>query len=458
MPNHEKKSRFSPTIVFLIVTTWLISIVLIWQARNPGSPTDLTLWQKELSEVVRRAAQAVVAIETELPRGRLLLENTGSGFVFDPDGYILTNEHVVHEAQTIRVTLPDKRKFLARLVGADMRSDLAVLKIETPDLPVLPVGSADDVQVGEVVVALGNPFGTGADGEPVSTFGRVNRLHQTSADLDPENDRFYDNLIQTTALTFPGSSGGPLIDGRGRAIGINTAMGAVAGTAAQFGFAIAFDAKTRSILEQLTAGGTVYHAFLGVETDTIDAETQRQMDLKDISGARVTTVLLGSPAQLAGIRRDDVIRAINSRRIYSPQDLTGTINDFQPNQTIQIDLLRRGETQTQPLTLSVQLAQRSLEDLYGYTEEARQGSILVWGLEVKNISRWRRRILDLPPGQTGVLVYSVTAGSAADQQHLQPGDVIIGLGQYKVDNTEDFAIVAEKYRDLPRVITLGEDR
>jgi serine protease Do len=438
----RKDYRISSSIVLLILLAWLASLVLVWKAK----PIE-----QEYTEVIQKASQAVVAIKTKVPRNRMFVENEGSGFFIDSDGLILTNEHVVHNTRVIRVTLADKRKFVAKVVGADIRNDLAILKIDGENFSTLPLAPAEELTPGQVVIALGNPFGTGADGIAVSQIGQISRLQHKEENLDPAHDRFYNNLIQTTAVIYPGNSGGPLIDKNGNAVGLNTAMGAALGNDAQFGFAIAFDIKTRSILEQLKAGAAIFHAFLGVETEELDENTCNLLDLKDISGALVSMVLPGSPAQQTDIRIGDVIRAVDNQNIYGPNDLTGYINSRQPGTIVQISLLRKVYDQTRQRRVSVRLEERTMEDLQGYAQEAKLNALEKWGMAVKNLTTWRRKKMQLPQFQPGVMVYSVAPGSPADLSNIRPGMIITTIGYNRIDNLDDFARVAQKHPLLPRL-------
>jgi serine protease Do len=438
----RKDYRVSLWIVLLLLAAWILSLLLLWNYKQQ---------EQDHSEIIQQASQAVVAIKTKITKNRSSLENQGSGFCISPSGLILTNEHVVHDADIIRVTLADKRMYIAQVIAADVRSDLAILQIEADKLPVLPIAPAEDLAYGQVVIALGNPFGTGADGTPVSNIGRINRLNYTSEDLDIANDRFYDNMIQTTAVVYPGNSGGPLIDKDGFAVGLNTAMGSSLDNKADYGFAIAFDKKTRLILQQLIAGEPVSHAFLGVTTQEVDEETRKKLQLKDISGVLVSMVLPGSPAQQAGIRLGDVIRTVDEQDIYIPNDLIGYMNNLQPGIEVRISCLRKVKGKTQEFIQSATLEERIPKDLEGYNQEAKMTDLMKWGMRVKKLTSWRRQKLRLPQNQPGVLIYAIEPDSPADRQKYQPGTVIIGLGQYKVDNLRDFAIVAEKYQDLPKL-------
>ncbi|KPK75670.1 MAG: hypothetical protein AMJ79_10355 [Phycisphaerae bacterium SM23_30] len=449
-----KTTRVSLPVVIFLFCAWIASLIFVWYGRAPADLDDQYLLQRQFGSVVPSASRAVVAIETErLTRRGAVHQSIGSGFIVKPDGFILTNEHVINDADNINVVLADKRKFVADVVATDPRCDIAVIKIQAQNLPALSFAPPDQLRPGQVVIALGNPYGAGADGEAVATYGRINRLNQKpSASLDPQNDRFYDNLIMSTAATRPGSSGGPLINAEGQTIGITTAMGTIVGSDKQFGFAIALDSNTLRIIEQLIAGKTVGHAFAGIVPADANNEVRKELGIKDISGAFVWNVALGTPAQQAGIQIGDLIKSIDGQKISNSMDFTSFINRCQPGQTVDIELLRGANGQSRRLTFNIRLTQRTQEELNGYIEEAQpQSTRITWGMEIRALTPWRRQNLNLPPGQPGVLVHSVAPGSPADRQNVKPGDVIIGLGRYKIDNLNDFDNVAPKYRTLPPV-------
>lgn len=442
-----------PLIVLVLVCAWGLSLYLVYRA-CPGD--SLAGYRRDLAPAIQNAARGVVAIDTEQhPSPQVTLASAGSGFILETDGVIVTNEHVIHNADVVRVTLANKRRLFARVVAADARSDIALLQVDATDLEPLELAPAEHLKPGQVVIALGNPLGTGGDGQPAATFGRIARLNaRLSPDLDADNDRFYDNLIQSTATTLPGSSGGPLLDEQGRAVGINTAMGISADASRQFGFAIPLSPRTRQIIHQLKQGTPELHAFLGVETIQLDPDSAEKLQLQDVSGALVSTVLLGSPAQQAGIRPGDLIRAFDDTRIYSPEELISRVNNLPPESIVHIHLLRPTPAgPPEEFNVPVRLTKRDLADLQGYTQEARLASIVAWGIEVKPLTDWRRRRLDLPPAQNGVLVYSLTQDSPAKLQGVKAGQIITQVGPHRVDNLADFAILAQKLAILPTIHT-----
>jgi serine protease Do len=266
------------------------------------------------------------------PRGR---QSLGSGFVVSADGYVVTNVHVVQGAGEIVVRLADHGEHRARLVGQDPRTDIALLKIEGSGLPTLPFGDSDRLQVGEPVMAIGNPFGL----EQTVTTGIVSA-----------KERFigagpYDDFIQTDASINPGNSGGPLVDSRGTLVGINTAMFSQTGGSVGIGFAIPVNIA-RDVLPQLKAGGAVVRGYLGVAVMPVSPQIQRALELPAPRGAAVAEVASRSPAAAAGISQGDVITAFQDTTIQSPTDLTRRVAGTPPGTTVKLRVARRGGERT----------------------------------------------------------------------------------------------------------------
>jgi len=344
-------------LTVLLAVSGLVAAVTFVQQYNRSLKTDnMEIWYEHYGHVVERVSKSVVALEVELERAgsNIMDQNCGSGFIIDPAGYIVTNEHVIQHSKRIRVILLDKRQYVAVVVATDPFADLAVLKIEADDLTALPFGPMDMLTPGQIVIAMGNPLGTAADGRAVASFGHINRLNQNlRSALDHETSRTYHNLIQTSAVTLPGNSGGPLVNTMGQAVGI---VSAVAGLEHQFGFAITLDSGTIDKIEKLKQGRTIAYPCLGVNlASMVDRNTQERLGLKELSGALVAYVFPQLPARKAGIRPGDLIRAVNSRRIYSPNELIERINQCQPNEIIRIELLRGAVGRSRLLTIPVEL-------------------------------------------------------------------------------------------------------
>ena len=271
------------------------------------------------------------------PRGR---QSLGSGFVVSADGYVVTNFHVVRGAGAIVVRLADHSEHEAKLVGSDPKTDIALLKVEAGGLPMLPFGDSDQIQVGEPVMAIGNPFGL----EQTVTTGIVSA-----------KERFigagpYDDFIQTDASINPGNSGGPLVDSRGALIGINTAIFSQTGGSVGIGFAIPVNIA-KEVLPQLRASGTVVRGYLGVAVAPVPPEVRRSLDLPPQRGALVVQVVPRSPAAAAGIAEGDVITAFQNVPIHSPNELTRRVGGTPPGTRVTLRVVRRDGERTMTVAL-----------------------------------------------------------------------------------------------------------
>jgi len=363
-PGIMKQTKTNILTMILAVTALAASVTYIaryWQGLTVDLQADWAEWQSQYGDIAERSVVAVSAEQETTDIGQIV-QNSGSGFIVDPAGFIVTNEHVIHNPGRITVTLADKRKYIAKVIGFDRRDDIAVLKIDADNLPALRIGDTEQLAPGQLVVAMGNPLGTGSDGKAVATYGRINRLNCTlGPGIDRANDRYYDNLIQSGAIVHPGSSGGPLLDKHGLAVGITTAMGRALQSGQAFGFAITLDKNTLEAIEKLKQGRTLSHAFLGVGTAELDDKNQKRLGLNEISGALVTVTLANSPADTAGILPGDFLKMIDGQQIYSPHDLTSYINNCQPGQQIEIKLLRGNTGKSEELTVNAKLTVRDTD-------------------------------------------------------------------------------------------------
>ena len=452
--NQTKTTNF--LTIILALCALVASVAYIWQYLNSRQNDQSTIWYQQYGHIVERSGKSVVAIESQQPTGinGLSAGSAGSGFIIDSAGYIVTNEHVVHLADRIQVTLADKRQYIAEIIGVDTRSDIAVLKIDAEDLSSLPIGSTDQLAPGQIVIVMGNPMGTASDGKAVATFGHINRLNQSlDSGIDLQTSRYYNNLIQTDAITLPGSSGGPLLNELGFAVGIITAMSANQSNQNLFGFAITLDKQTLEKIEQLKSGRQPEHAFMGVIlARNIDQVTQERLGLKEISGALVASPMLGFPAHKAGILTGDLIRAINSRRVYSSNELISYIDSYRSNEVIHVELIRAVGDKAETTTIPVRLTTRNENDVKGYRWESEHDSILVWGMEIKPLTPWRKTFMNLSQAHKGVLVYGVEPDSPALSQNIKLGSIIIQIGDDVVTNIHDFIEIAKKYSEqIPQI-------
>lgn len=271
----------------------------------------------------------------------------GSGVIMSKDGYLLTNNHVIRGADTIQVSLRDGRQVPARVVGADPETDLAVLKIDLAGLPVITVGHSDRLQVGDVVLAIGNPFGVGQ----TVTLGIVSATGRNKLGINT-----YENFIQTDAAINPGNSGGALVDAHGNLIGINTAIFSRSGGSQGIGFAIPVS-LAQGVLTDIIKHGRPLRGWLGIEGDPVTPEMARTLDLKDAVGIVVVGVLRNGPAHKAGIEPGDVIVAINGKAVNDAHDAMLMISDQKPGSTIDLTINRDGK----PMEIKAKVVERPLQ-------------------------------------------------------------------------------------------------
>lgn len=351
----------------------------------------------------------------------------GSGVIVRPDGYILTNNHVIDGASEITVTLLDKRSFKAKVIGADSKTDIAVLKIDGKDLATLPFADSSKVKVGDVVLAMGEPFGLGQ----TVTMGIISAKGRSGLDII----QGYEDFIQTDAAINPGNSGGALVDVRGNLIGINTAILTRNGGGNQgIGFAVPVN-MARSVMDQLIEHGRVSRGYLGVVPQDITPAMAKSFQLTDTRGVLIGEVPPGSPAAKAGIQRGDVVVEMNGERMEDSNQLRLKTSMTPPGTTVQIKLLRDGAEKT----VSVKLGELSPDQSRKRPNVSPDsGSNALDGVTVDDLDYDTLRQLGLPSATKGVVVTSVEPGSPAEDAGLQPGDVIQEVNRTRISNRNDF--------------------
>ena len=355
----------------------------------------------------------------------------GSGVIVNPDGYILTNNHVVSGASDIEVFTQDKKKFRAKIIGTDPRTDVAVLKIEGTRFPSLTLGDSANLKVGDVVFAIGDPFGVGE----TATMGIVSA---TGRGLGGAVEH-YEDFIQTDAAINPGNSGGALLDLHGDLVGINTAIltGGSGGNQG-VGFAIPID-MARNVMEQIVDHGKVVRGHLGVAIQSVDADMAKAFGLNQGGGALVADVTPGSPAAKAGIERGDVILELNGKTVNEPDDLSLHIAETTPGSTVHLRISRNGQTRDVSVTLD------ELSETTAASTSEDSGATALQGVQVQNLTAAIARDLGISTNTPGVVITSVDPSSAAAAAGLQQGDVVQEVNRKPVHN------VAEYNRDLAAV-------
>jgi Do/DeqQ family serine protease len=370
------------------------------------------------------------------------VEGIASGVIVSAEGYILTNEHVVHDAKSIRVTLANERKFTGKLVGRDARTDLAVIKINSEKpFPFAKLGDSDKIKVGDWALAVGSPFGL----EETLTAGIISAKRQS---LSIEGNT-YTNLLQTDAAINRGNSGGPLCNINGEVIAINTAIYAPTGVFSGVGFAIPIN-NAKEVMDSLIHKGKVVRSWLGVEIRPVDDAIARQFGLPDTSGVLINSILPRSPAA-ASLQRGDVIRAVNGKKIVNSQDLQAAISQIEPNNTIQVQVIRNRETTDVRLKTGEMPSEEQMTKMSPGTSEEKgsepQAAAAEWeGLKVATVSRTLARRFGVPEGIKGCVVVDVSQGSAADEMGVQPGDIILVVNKVSTPTTKEFKAAVDKVK------------
>ncbi|HEX5413589.1 MAG TPA: Do family serine endopeptidase [Terriglobia bacterium] len=355
----------------------------------------------------------------------------GTGVIVSPDGYIITNDHVVFwgKAKDIEVMLSDRRTFKARIVGSDKSSDLAVLKIDAGNLPVAKWGNSRDLRVGDIVMAFGNPYGLNF----TVTRGAVSALGRSGVDQDN-----LDSYIQTDAAINPGNSGGPLVNIRGQVVGINTAIlsgdtgpGGEGGFLG-IGFAIPSN-SVRHVTEDLIKTGKVSRGYLGAYVQSLSADLAKEFSIPDTSGALIQNVESGGPAAKAGIKNGDVVRKFNRQPVSDAGSLISQVTESNPGTEVTLDVLRNGK----PASVQVTLGERPVNssNAPGESPETSQG--VLGSISVQNLTPALRDQLGVPSSVAGVAITEVDPNSPA-AEYLQEGDVIESVNRQPVRNVEDF--------------------
>jgi serine protease Do len=464
MSNSSKKTILVRSWIFAACIVCLCLSGLPALAQDNSDILMLERTGKAFSSVVKKAAPAVVYIRVEkdvkgfsggrmgvpedflnnpflrrffgdhfeqfqqqpMPRQRKELEEgAGSGFIISPDGLILTNNHVVEDVDDIKVKLADKREFTAKVVGTDPQSDVALIKIDANNLPVLPLGDSNKLEVGEWVIAIGSPFELSQS----VTVGVVSAKGRTGMGVSE-----YENFIQTDAAINPGNSGGPLLNIRGEAVGINSAILSRTGGYMGIGLAIPIN-MAKTVEEQLRSHGKVIRGWLGLVIQDVDENLAQSFGLAKVEGILVSEVTPDAPAEKAGLKQGDVILSFNGSKLADVNDLRNQVAMTAPGGTVTLDIIRNSNPQQVRVLIAEQPADFSKRAKMKM--QLRHGSLLEkLGLQLQDLTPELAAQFGYHSGQ-GVIVTEVAQGSPADNVGIEPGQLIEEVNRVRVHNLSE---------------------
>jgi Do/DeqQ family serine protease len=412
-------------------------------------PADLLSTQKAFSAVASKVTPSVVNISTigkkktvqpffemnpffddffGAPQARRD-KSLGSGFIISRDGYIVTNDHVVRDAESVQVKLSNEKVYDAKVVGGDQKTDIAVIKINATDLPAAVLGDSEKLEVGQWAIAIGNPFGL----ERSMTVGVISATGRSNVGIEP-----LENFIQTDASINPGNSGGPLLNIHGEVIGINTAIVA-AGQG--IGFAIPI-AMAKPVFTQLMQKGSVSRGYMGVTIQPVTEELARSFGMKQARGALVNDVLKGGPAEKAGIRQGDVVTSFNGTEVKDPAHLQRLVAEHGVGKAVRVSVFRDGKTVELAMTLvSADSTSRQRREPDGSGEQQGQADRL--GLVVDDVE------------EGGVVVIDIGRNSAAADAGIRRGDIIVSVNRKKISNSREYQRIIQQAGSGANLIILA---
>jgi len=348
----------------------------------------------------------------------------GSGVIISPDGYILTNNHVIEKGTDIKVTLADKRQFPGKVIGADPQTDIAVVKIATTGLPTIPLGDSSKLEVGDYAFAIGNPFGVGE----TATMGIISATGRNGLSIED-----YEDFIQTDAAINPGNSGGALLNAKGELIGINTAILSGGGGNQGIGFAIPIN-MAKYVMDQILKHGKVVRGYIGVGIQDVTPELARVFHVPAEKGALVSSVEANTPGGKAGLERGDVITEIDGQPVESANDLRLKVGTLSPGTTVHLKVDRNGQTRDFSFALGeAPNGKGAANNASGAAEND-----TMRGVQVDELTDDVRQQLGLKPNVKGVVVTGVSDDSPAADAGLQRGDVIVQVNRQPVDSVSDY--------------------
>ncbi len=392
-------------------------------------------------------------LEQQRRGGPQRVQSLGSGFVIDPSGVVVTNNHVIEGADRIEVTFTDGTTLPAVIAGTDPKTDLAVLRVESDKpLPHVDLGDSGSLRVGDWVIAIGNPFGLGG----TVTAGIVSALNR---DIHAGN---YDDFIQTDAAINRGNSGGPLFNLDGQVVGVNSAIISPSGASVGIGFAVP-SSTVKPIVAQILEYGETRRGWIGVRIQTVTPEIAESLGLGSSRGAMIAGLTDDGPAAQAGLEPGDVVLAFDGRNIATMRDLPRVVAEAKIGSTVDVQIFRDGETLTRKITVA-QLQEESAAEAAPAEEKPELAETVVLGLGLASLNDDLRRRFNVAEGLSGVIVIEVDPLSAAAERGVQPGDVIVQVAQRAVASPEDVKRIVESEEKagrksvLLRLVAGGETR
>jgi serine protease Do len=437
-------------LVFFLSLSWVSTVSAETEQTEPY--LALEAFSNSIADIAEKVGPAVVNIDTvrmvktqspsfedpilrrffgrefEEFRRTIPQKGMGSGFIINQEGYVLTNEHVVRKADKIKVTLSDGREFTGEVIGSDITSDMAIVKIQADHLPTVTLGNSDKLRVGEIVIAIGNPYGL----QQTVTMGVVSAKGRSIS--AGTGGHIYRNFIQTDTAINPGNSGGPLLNIKGEVVGINTA---IIPYAQGIGFAIPINIAKRNI-DDLINLGKVRRSWLGVYIQEVTPEIAEQFDLTEAKGVLVGDVIEDSPAEEAGIKRGDVIVKVNDKEVNSPEELQDKIRSIEIGEKANVEVVRDGKK----ISFVVKIGEMPTLEEEGEYPKEKVFSVQT-GLKVETVTSEAAKELELPRVK-GLVITEVIPGSSADDMGLQPGDVILEANRIEMSSVDEWEELINK--------------